>query len=192
MALHYLLSLISLISGLLFFGRLAFRWNLNHAAFLIQIIKLIQAGNIQRALKLSRVIPNSLYARVVSAIIQSAIEAPADPLHALTAAARGPFVAAMGDLNRWSMLGCLSGARTLAALGVGPALGSGWSLETHWGAAMSLAGGALVLLGAHTSRRIRRDLQELPIALLPTVIEELTGEAPQEDAIIEARGAARA
>ena len=55
-----------------------------------------------------------------------------------------------------------------------------------------LLAGALVLLGAYTDRRIRGALQELPIALLPTIIEQMTGEAPAEDAIIAALGAERA
>jgi len=120
---HYLLAALSMISGFLYFQRLAFRWNLNHAAFLTQILKLIHAGNLQRALKLCKAVPDPPYVQVVKAVLLAAGGSPEDPVGALAQAARGPFVAAMGALNRWSMLGGASGVLAVAALAVGPPLG---------------------------------------------------------------------
>ncbi len=146
-----------------------FRWQINIPAFNAALIKLARAGNMERALKLCRVAPNAIYARMVTPAIQAAMDQETDGLRRAAAMERAfaeAEPAAMKLDHNGPLLSGIALAACVAAAAV--ALVSGVA-PVQYVLAGAAAPAAVSLFSLNASRRLRRNarprFQELVAAV---------------------------
>ena len=180
------LPFFSLLGSLGFTMWMMMRWNINPAALLKYTLKLIREDKTARALKLAHATGNALYGQLIAAVLTSLEAAPDDALAAVGKVTREGLLATEAKLQRaW---------RVLAALGVLCAISLLYAVAEaiRPGMVISAISGGLLVMGGRTLRGIERAARGLPLDLLPTLLEQHTGEVYGEAAILEALGVTEA